>query len=281
MVDLDHLYEEGAAAWPAIAVPRDAFSATVAPRLTEATKVAGSEAPGGESLTGSAAVLAADLYLAVALELGIASALAEFEARLVPRLRAALGRSGAVGDQLADVVQELRVRILVGDGARPARIRDYAGRGSLLAWLKVAALRDLANQRRGAARTPWRDAGSVSSVAAPVIAPDRLLLEGRYGPALRQALATGLRGLPPREQTLLRLHYVDGVALDRLGALYGAHKSTVSRWLAAARDALLGHAIAAVRAVAAGADTRELESLCATLCSQLELSLSQLAASPP
>ncbi|MCE9574956.1 MAG: transcriptional regulator [Deltaproteobacteria bacterium] len=260
MVDLDHLYKEGAAAWPAIAIPIEAFAAAAADRV-------GGDEP----------VLAGDLYLAVGLGLGLAAAVAAFEAELVPRLRAALGRAGAADEQITELVQELRVRILVGDGARPARIADYAGRGSLIAWLKVAALRMLANQRRGAARTPWRDGRADLEAAAPGITPDRLLLDQRYGPALREALATGLRALAPRDQTLLRLHYVEGVALDRIGALYGAHKSTVSRWLAAAREGLLAHAIAAVRAIAGGGDTAELESLCASLCSQLELSLSKLA----
>jgi RNA polymerase sigma-70 factor (ECF subfamily) len=250
MVDVDHLYGQGAALWPAIAIAPERFAAAVGARLDDEP------------------VLAGDLYLAVGLELGDPAALGEFEATLVPRVRAALGRAGAAPDLIGELVQDLRVRVLVGDGARGPRIRDYAGRGSLIAWLKVAALRTLANQRRGAARAPWRDVGSVDA-AAPAIAPDRLLLDARYGPALKDALATGLRGLTPRDQTLLRLHYVEGVALERIGALYGAHKSTVSRWLAAARAALHAHAVAAVRAVAGGVDTTELESLCASLCDRI------------
>ena len=38
---------------------------------------------------------------------------------------------------------------------------------------------------------------------------------------------------------MLRLHYVDGVGLGDLGALYGVHKSTMSRRVARARDDVL------------------------------------------
>jgi RNA polymerase sigma-70 factor (ECF subfamily) len=38
---------------------------------------------------------------------------------------------------------------------------------------------------------------------------------------------------------MLRLHFVEAVPLDKIGRLYEVNKSTVSRWLARARETLL------------------------------------------
>lgn len=94
---------------------------------------------------------------------------------------------------------------------------------------------------------------------------------------LKSALGEGLRALPARDRTLLRLHYFEGLALEKIATIYAVNKSTVSRWLAGAREGLLQHALAAVRAeVRPTADTEELESLCTYICGRLELSLSGL-----
>ncbi len=37
----------------------------------------------------------------------------------------------------------------------------------------------------------------------------------------------------------MRQHYLDGLTLDELATLYGTHRATAARWLAAARQALL------------------------------------------
>ena len=93
--------------------------------------------------------------------------------------------------------------------------------------------------------------------------------------AHRGAKLEHARALPSRDRALIRLHYVDGVGLERIGTIYGVHKATVSRWLAAAREQLLYAAIGAVQAEAGG-DTDEVASLCAFLRSNLELSMSAL-----
>jgi RNA polymerase sigma-70 factor, ECF subfamily len=50
--------------------------------------------------------------------------------------------------------------------------------------------------------------------------------------ALRDALAS----VSPRARTLLRLHYLDGLTVDDLGRMYGVHRATAARWVAAARE---------------------------------------------
>jgi RNA polymerase sigma-70 factor (ECF subfamily) len=64
------------------------------------------------------------------------------------------------------------------------------------------------------------------------------MVQGRVpaeeGGAVRAAVAR----LPVKERALLRLHLVDGMSIDALGARYQVSRSTAARWLAAARDAL-------------------------------------------
>lgn len=263
MWDLDRLAREGQQAWPRVTLSPAQLAAAVRERLAT------------DDLAG------ADLYLAIALELGDRAALDLFEQRFVPGLRAALGRACRSAAVIDEVVQQVRVRVLVGEPDRPARIGSYTGRGHLGAWLRVTAMRTLANLARGEQRSAGAaDRAAVGDVAGSMTwpSPERLLLDQRHGGVLRAALADGLRALPPRDRTLLRLHYLEGLALDRIATVYAVNKSTVSRWLAGARDELLRRALAAVRAQVVAAETEELESLCTYICSRLDLSLSGLLA---
>ena len=88
-------------------------------------------------------------------------------------------------------------------------------------------------------------------------------------------MTSSLLALPPREKSLLKLSYLDGLSLDEIGALYRAHRTTVGRWLDAARQRILD-------------DTRrglgerlrlgeaEVDSLMALIRSQLDVTLHSL-----
>jgi RNA polymerase sigma-70 factor (ECF subfamily) len=252
-------YHQAREVWPSLRVSEAQFRA----------RVAGGPGPARP----------ADLYLALACEAGAAPALAAFEREVMAPLRAIVARAEADPAVVDEVLQQVRVRVLVADGDAPPRLAGYTGAGSLLSWLKVTALRLHADLRRGERAGPVPAGSDVVEVPAlGGLPPERLLLDARWGAVLREALSGALRALPPRERALLRLHYVEGLALDQVGRTYGVHKSTVSRWLAAAREALLTAARDAVRARVGGADAREVQSLCEDLCSHLELSLSALHA---
>lgn len=51
-------------------------------------------------------------------------------------------------------------------------------------------------------------------------------------------MAAAVAALAVRERALLRYSVVDGLTLDEIGAIYRAHKSSVSRWLTRARARL-------------------------------------------
>jgi len=255
MAELGALYAAGCVAHPDLVLARERFEARLATR------------------TLPAAPRADDLFLAVACEEQHATALAKFEVEMIGRLRVLLRRVEADRELVDELVQVVRVRVLVGDGV-PPRIASYTGAGSLLGWLRVMAVRLHANARRDRARAPIVTApDELDDHAASLIAPERALLDGTYGPALRVALSAGLRSLEPRDRALLRFHYVDGIGLDRIGAMYGVHKATISRWLAAARDRLVESTLGKLDIE--GTPT-ELFSLCRQVLDRLEVTLSAL-----
>jgi RNA polymerase sigma-70 factor (ECF subfamily) len=208
--------EAARAAWPDVHVESERFRVWVAARLEA-----------GES---PAQLHLEDLYLACACAHGDPAALMAFERRFlvdVPRWLARLGTTPALCDE---VRQQLRERLLTGD--RP-RIATYSGRGALSSWLHVATIRIAVNLQRGD-----RAARLVGDAPLADPDPELRLLQRRYKEDFRQAFAGAVAALGMAERRLLRMHFLDGVPLGQIGALHGVDKSTVSRRLAAARQAL-------------------------------------------
>ena len=54
----------------------------------------------------------------------------------------------------------------------------------------------------------------------------------------REAFRKAVALLTVRQRALLRLNLLDGLTIDELAPLYGAHRSSVARWLADAKSAL-------------------------------------------
>jgi RNA polymerase sigma-70 factor (ECF subfamily) len=99
-------------------------------------------------------------------------------------------------------------------------------------------------------------------------------LKERYRGDLREAFGAAIAALEPRDRTLLRQHYVDGLSLEALAALHGVHRATCARWLASARDDIMSGLRKRLRA-ALGLEQREIESAIELVRSQLDLSLSR------
>ncbi|MCB9561762.1 MAG: hypothetical protein H6708_15270 [Kofleriaceae bacterium] len=223
---------------------------------------------------GGALAHVADLLLALGCAAGQAAAVRRFDDLHVARIAswlAPIERDAAVIDE---VRQRVRTRALVGDADRAPRIADYSARGPLGAWVRVIALREHANIHRDAARDPAGDGDDalVERATAAEPSPELAALRGRYLPLMSDAVRAALRALPPRDRTLMRLAYVDGLALDAIGRMYAVNKSTVSRWLAGARAQVVAATIAHVRAELHASEA-EAESLLGLVRSSLELSL--------
>ena len=55
---------------------------------------------------------------------------------------------------------------------------------------------------------------------------------------LQDAFKEALASLTSRERNLLRYHFLEGMSIDRIGALYGVHRATAARWIQGARENL-------------------------------------------
>jgi len=254
--------EAGRAAWPTIDRDREAFVADVTARLApDATADA------------ARAIHAADLWLTGACAAGDRAAIALFDERYLAPLDGVLGPKGFAPDQIDEVKQELRRKLLVADGDVP-RIADYSGRADLRTWIFTAAVRAGIDLLRRLRDTPADDA-QLADLPAVADDPELAHLKDRYRDELRAAIHDAIAQLAPRDRLLLKYHYLDGASIDRIASIYGVHRATAARWLNAAREALAdrSHRILIARL---GVSPTELRSIARLVESQLDVSIRRL-----
>jgi RNA polymerase sigma-70 factor (ECF subfamily) len=200
-------------------------------------------------------------------------ALQLFDTQVLPRIDAVVRRYDASDAFVDEVRQSLREKLFMP----PPRIAEYSGHGPLVAWLRAAAARTALNALRPERRAALVDSDELETLPNAAPDPDLQLLRGKHRGAFRAAFQQALAELPLRERTALKLNALDGVSLERIGAMYGKDKSTVSRWLAHAHQVLLEETKARLQAQL-GLDSDEVESVVAALKSQLVSSLVHLLA---
>jgi RNA polymerase sigma-70 factor (ECF subfamily) len=255
--DVAKLFAEARVAWPSIEVAPDRFAARVAASVGD-----------GATLD---QLHASDLYLACACAAGSDGALAAFERAIladVPQFVARFKRDGAFADEVA---QRLRIKLFVGDAPK---IGDYAGRGPLRAWVRIAAIRTAVNLLDAADAIAEPDPEQAAGLDG---GGEIALLKARGRDHFRTALEAALLALPAKDRTLLRMHHVDGYTLDQLATVHRVHRATIARWLAATR----GQIVDGVRTqltTELALSPSEIDSLVALVESQLEISLSRLFA---
>jgi RNA polymerase sigma-70 factor (ECF subfamily) len=171
-----------------------------------------------------------------------------------------------------EALQLLRVKLFLPSGDRPPRIADYSGQGSLLAWLRVTALRTALNLLRERKVAYELDDSRLEEASSPVDDADRRYIKDRYREDFTQAFQEALQALEPRARTLLRLHLVEELGTAEIARAYRVDRSTVKRWLAQSRDWLRAE-VRTRLAARIGVDTPALGSLLKELQSQLDLSI--------
>ncbi|HTB60095.1 MAG TPA: sigma-70 family RNA polymerase sigma factor [Polyangia bacterium] len=252
-----------------------AFKMLVLDDLTFARHLARTIKMGGTDPSAISTLAIEDLFLACACLAGIAGAAAAFSARHGATIRGTIARIVRGADN-GEVEQQLVTGLLVGSVATPARIGSYAGKAPLDRWLGVAAqraalmwLRDNRTEERA------RDGAAAEPAVSGHTHPEMAFLKDRYRGDFEQALKESLGRLPERQRTLLRLHLVNGVSIEKIGQMFAVSQPTASRWLAAARETLLDD-IKATLGNRLGASSEELASLAGMVASRLDLSLSML-----
>jgi RNA polymerase sigma-70 factor (ECF subfamily) len=224
-------------------------------------------------------VRAADLYLAAACATGDAIAITRLDASLPTILRPVLARFGVPVCDHAEIVQRVRIALLVRDPTGACCLADYSGRGDLRAYVRSVAVRVVLKRReRETAPASSDDDDLVALLPSTNDSPELALLKQRCRDDVRAGFASALAALTPRERTLLRQHYVDGLTIDMLGPLHQVHRSTCARWLEAARVKILRGVRNHLRAKL-GLEGADLESAIAMVRSQLDLSLGRHLAS--
>ena len=253
---LQSLYAAARDAWPAIDLPPDLYLRHVAERRDDVPDAA----------------TAADLYLACACARGDPVALEAFSSRYLRTLARTLRRFDPSSAFADEVSQTLRETLLVPRENAPPRIAEFRGRGTLAAWVRIAATRAALRMRRRE-RPALGEAGE--EAMAPDLPADVAYLKARYRPEFEAALRSALAALSDRSRTLLRLHYVDGLSIDQIGAIYGVHRATAARWVAGARGELL-ESTRRRACERLGISRTEMVSLMRLVASQLDVSLRQL-----
>jgi RNA polymerase sigma-70 factor, ECF subfamily len=214
-----------------------------------------------------------ELQLAQAAAQGDPVAVRVIDSDYLTRIDAVVRNIDTNDSFLDEVRQVLRVNLLVATG-KPPRIASYQGRGPLLAWIRVAAIRvaiDLKRVRRNATSDEDVLADLVAREPDPELQHLETIYRAEFGRALREALAA----LPERSRVVLRLHFVEGVTLARIGSLYRVHESTVSRWLQKATEDVAADAQVRLRERLA-LSPQTFNSLARLLRSGLDLSISRL-----
>lgn len=217
-----------------------------------------------------------DLFLAWWAGSGDPHGIIAFEAALAEDLRRVASRFRHIpADELRQV---LRIKLFVGDGKTPPRIRSYAGFGFLQNWLRITAARtfvDAARADQGRHYAEELDEHEVLQWIPPTGDPRDHHQRNELAVAIKHAFGIAVAGLAPRERTFLRHASVDRLTLDQIAATYRVHRATVARVLAAARERLLQQTRAGVVA-ALGIEPTELASAMHTLDHRLDLSLSRV-----
>ena len=258
--DFEALLARGRTAWPGVPVAAEEFTAFVTARL--AVNQSQDE------------IRAEDLYIACACASGVPSALAAFAAAYDHHVAAILGRLSVSPTVRSEAHSRLAAHLFLAEpGARP-RIASFTGRGDLLAFVRVTAIRLALTVARGELPSQELDEDDVPADAND---PELLYLKALYRDEFAAALGDAVAELAPRDRTLLRYHLVDGLSIDKIAALYAMHRSTAARQLATVR----GELAATTRRLLMKRlrlDSSEVASIIRLVMSQLDVSVRSLLA---
>jgi RNA polymerase sigma-70 factor (ECF subfamily) len=218
-----------------------------------------------ESLDAAGLLLAAG---ALSLQPGAVTCFDQLLRAEVKRAVGPLDKSNALVDEATQLVRE---KLLFGAGT--PKLAEYSGQGSLAAWLRAVAVRLALNSQRAGAREDAVGALPDTALADPD--PELALLRARHRESFKQAFTAAIAKLSARERTLMRLTSLDGLTLMQVGQMYGKDQSTISRWLAAARETLL-KATREQLSTTLKLTPSELDSVMRAADSELNLSISRL-----
>lgn len=218
-----------------------------------------------------------DLHLAFAARQGHGGAMGRFESTVMATLDRVIGRVDGSEAFIDEIKQRLRTKLFVSDGASPPKIALYTGRGNLLAWVRVVAVREALDSVRAERRRALDSDDALMAIEASGTGPDMLAFRQQYKAQFSQAFRDALADLEPEQRNVLRLHYVHGLSIDKLGAVLRVHRSNAARRIAKARQDLLSGTRRLLHA-RLSIDRREFDQLMGLVASRLDLSIERFLA---
>jgi RNA polymerase sigma-70 factor, ECF subfamily len=213
---------------------------------------------------------AADLYLCCACAVGDREATVVLDTQALPKVKKSIMRVESDEQFVEDCLQALRDKLLVGPHAK---IAAYSARGSLIAWLNVAAAHVALDAARERTAQRVRQVDLPERLAQADVNPLNDIVKSRYAADFQQALRNAVRELSSRDRNLLRLRLVGHCSIDQLGRMYQVNRATAARWLESVRKRVF-ESVRRQLQLAHGLTDREFDSIARGVRSQLDLSLS-------
>jgi RNA polymerase sigma-70 factor, ECF subfamily len=259
-------YEVGRSRWPRLVLPPEVFMAYLSERLPPANpRIPLEQVPDTPHI--------ADLYLACACVYNVPEAIPTLEQHCLTRLRDTLHQPSSVLD---DVLQKVRMHLLLGTSATGPKLLSYRGESKLSSWIRVIAVRMALHDNVPVDDRPEENVLKVlASLPAPGPNAELDLMQRSFQRDFSQALRDSFAALSHEQRNLLRFRYVDGLTTIELGKLLGVTQSTASRRLSDAREAVYEGTRQRLQE-RLRLSSQEFESLLNLIRSQLDLSLSQL-----
>ncbi len=223
-MDLHQLWQQGREAWPEVELAEERFAELAR-----------------EVVAGAETVDAGEVYLACACAAGLEAGGRVLARDYLPAVKRRLAKMGLAPADIDEVGQRVVERLLEsspeGGGARLVR---YAVQGRLRSLMVVTATNIAVDGFRRAGREKDDQDALLELTGTPD--PRSQLMRRQGQEVFKRAMQSGLEALDPRTRTVLRFHLIDGLGLDEIAEYYQVHRVTVSRWMAAARTAIVERA---------------------------------------
>jgi RNA polymerase sigma-70 factor (ECF subfamily) len=256
------IFVAGSAAWPTVTVRLEDFAGHLI---------------GLEVSAEAALAHAADLYLAFACAQGNVQALEIFQEAFLSRTAEYIVRFRRDRDFEQEVEQVVREKLLFN---RPPKIESYAAAGALMAWTRMVVVRAALDLTRSDRRWQSLENRLAANLLSDDESPEISILKRRFLPIVETALRQAIQDLDQREQGLLRIYFVDGFSIDRIGAVYRIHRGTAARRIISLRNRLLDQVRRAV-GLDTGLSPPEVDSIWRLLRDDIHISLSRALARKP
>ena len=214
--------------WPGLSIDASAFRQLVTSLEIPA-----------EQLSSRLATRGSEMVLAAASALGDAVAIAALDRDYIAAARSAVQRHARDAAHVDEILQQLRIHMLVAKADAPPRIARFDGRAALGAWISMYATRLALTEKRNerAARDApleWSDALAELPAVDPIIEQLRV----RHAERVAEALRTACESLSRRHRAIIRLLFVEGASVDDAAAMYQVHRVTIWRMVQDAREQL-------------------------------------------